>query len=1145
MSTPRHQRFQRLASALVLPSCVWAERLVQTPLGVVVHADEDEVLLELSDGTRLVIAQVTSLNALRVSLRRWCDPAKEHEVQVLAIADDDVAADIIADEPKRPGPGLRLAFTEQLTALWDDGYPPFMKIVEHLYERQAPTTASWLQTLQNQEGRELNSSLAVQPSELFGRVVFALAQAHDLVRLVGGSARLHLRTGGAVVVCQWTNDVEQAEQNLAAILARCFADEVRDSDSIGLICVHGPHDIKDRARELFGPRADVGLLSTIDDTGGVWPSDHKLAELIHQSREYDGNMELWDCLDAGLARSRGTTIAKSADHAGAQRISLIRGLLDDLQGSKLTWFDERGARLEHKGRDLMIAWVEIASVTDAVQRWKLAALAAKWTGRTVDLLLEGGDVATWQRARRELPAVPDGHIFHMDKHGRVRSQAGVFGWLAAPAKAMRAVGRLSGEDRECTTSDLRARIERDAMAEYRVTYADIGFRRRLAAYKPWATRASIVLCVLVYALQLRWNGTSGSGMVAMGSLTGEGLLAGEPWRWVSSAFLHGFWWHLGLNMLALAVLGKRIEALLGPSRFLLVFIASCVGGAVLHELMSVPGDLALGSSAGILGLLGAQGGIVLFQQRIVPKPARRLLWKEVWLNGLIIGGLSLLPFVAGMAHLGGAITGFALTATGLACLGVQPARSEHDNGPTRRSEPRWLQGIAGVATALAIGSVANAWVTGQPWRYTGGPGVVDVQTADARVTLPLPRGLQPTHTLVDGVVHVTAGDVLRDGIHLELKAWRVGDLTLTQTRTLAWPDATGVRSYVTGGHATLQQERNQPITSYVDLFNRSERYRRIRFLQVHDGVAVQLDMVALHDSDGALLGGTWRRLPGGLAVEPSAFDDLPINAAAYALSAMLQASPPDVSTLAELDAGLFQAVYLVQSAQPSTDALDKHLQGVVGRQLALRLADTLSLDGQHDTAKVLGDRALSHAAGANDQLAVRLAVIGLAEKRRDYDTALQELNSTGLDTPFMMLYRAQIHSQLGDVPAAKADALAYLNADSAENWLSWALDAPPGMQGNEGWANYLAGDLDGCIESSDAAVDGDPDLSFAIYNGALCSLAAGHEADAISRYNRAHELAHAQHDAHAKEASKRDLEVLVRANVTGAQSVYDQVFGDK
>jgi len=80
------------------------------------------------------------------------------------------------------------------------------------------------------------------------------------------------------------------------------------------------------------------------------------------------------------------------------------------------------------------------------------------------------------------------------------------------------------------------------------------------------------------------------------------IAAGQLWRLVTPALLHGGLLHLFVNCYSLNDLGPAAERLLGPRRFPCLYIASAVSGNVASYLMN-PGP-GVGASGAIFGLVG-------------------------------------------------------------------------------------------------------------------------------------------------------------------------------------------------------------------------------------------------------------------------------------------------------------------------------------------------------------------------------------------------------------------------------------------------------------------------------------------------------------------------------------------------------------
>jgi membrane associated rhomboid family serine protease len=78
----------------------------------------------------------------------------------------------------------------------------------------------------------------------------------------------------------------------------------------------------------------------------------------------------------------------------------------------------------------------------------------------------------------------------------------------------------------------------------------------------------------------------------------------EPWRLLTVALVHGSFFHVGLNMLALWMIGRSLEPLLGRWRFLTLYLLSALGGSVAVTLLSFLTPV-VGASGAIFGLFGA------------------------------------------------------------------------------------------------------------------------------------------------------------------------------------------------------------------------------------------------------------------------------------------------------------------------------------------------------------------------------------------------------------------------------------------------------------------------------------------------------------------------------------------------------------
>lgn len=148
-----------------------------------------------------------------------------------------------------------------------------------------------------------------------------------------------------------------------------------------------------------------------------------------------------------------------------------------------------------------------------------------------------------------------------------------------------------------------------------------------------------------------------AALIRWGARDGQSVEDGEVWRLVSYGFLHWDWGHLALNGLALWGLGRFLEAIFGPVRFLWLFVVSVVGGGLLSQT-AARDVVSAGASGGIFGLLGALVMFGVLRRATLPDELRALfgwkLWPWILLN---LGVGVLLPFIDNRAHVGGLIAG--------------------------------------------------------------------------------------------------------------------------------------------------------------------------------------------------------------------------------------------------------------------------------------------------------------------------------------------------------------------------------------------------------------------------------------------------------------------------------------------------------
>jgi membrane associated rhomboid family serine protease len=129
---------------------------------------------------------------------------------------------------------------------------------------------------------------------------------------------------------------------------------------------------------------------------------------------------------------------------------------------------------------------------------------------------------------------------------------------------------------------------------------------------------------------------------------------GEWWRVLTSGFLHIGPIHLVFNMMALWVLGRDLETVLGRGRFLAVYVIALLGGAAAVMISYGPNQAVAGASGAVFGLMGGLA-VVLRRLRVPAGQVIGLIVVNVVIS-VVIPGISLI------GHLGGLVVGAAATA---------------------------------------------------------------------------------------------------------------------------------------------------------------------------------------------------------------------------------------------------------------------------------------------------------------------------------------------------------------------------------------------------------------------------------------------------------------------------------------------------
>jgi membrane associated rhomboid family serine protease len=229
-------------------------------------------------------------------------------------------------------------------------------------------------------------------------------------------------------------------------------------------------------------------------------------------------------------------------------------------------------------------------------------------------------------------------------------------------------------------------------------------RRRRVLLWP-ATITLLAVNVGVYLLQL--TVLKETFVDARLALSVDGLRQGFVWQLLSFQFLHGSIWHLLFNCWALFMFGREVEWVLRTPRFLIMYFTGGIVGGLFQVFVMLMWPqyfgtgAVVGASAGIFAVVAAFAMLFPHRQLIlllvvvpIKMKARSMLWLSLIITAagislphtwiaVILGGN-----VAHAAHLGGILTGLALSGGRTATARAAQISSYYSQPPPLPEDPR-------------------------------------------------------------------------------------------------------------------------------------------------------------------------------------------------------------------------------------------------------------------------------------------------------------------------------------------------------------------------------------------------------------------------------------------------------------------------
>ena len=141
----------------------------------------------------------------------------------------------------------------------------------------------------------------------------------------------------------------------------------------------------------------------------------------------------------------------------------------------------------------------------------------------------------------------------------------------------------------------------------------------------------------------------------LGGVEKNAVLNGDWWRLFTAMFLHGGFMHIVSNLFTLFFIGIFAESIIGPKRFILIYILSGLGCS-LTSIYWHDNTVSVGASGAIFGLAGALIALNLMKSYSEKINLQILIISIIYIGYNLLMGLFTNFDNAG--HIGGLLTGF-------------------------------------------------------------------------------------------------------------------------------------------------------------------------------------------------------------------------------------------------------------------------------------------------------------------------------------------------------------------------------------------------------------------------------------------------------------------------------------------------------
>jgi len=189
-------------------------------------------------------------------------------------------------------------------------------------------------------------------------------------------------------------------------------------------------------------------------------------------------------------------------------------------------------------------------------------------------------------------------------------------------------------------------------------------------------------------------------LVHWGANNGRASLGLQPWRLLTSAFVHIGLLHLAVNMWSLWNLGRIAENIFGRLSYLIIYLLTGISASLLSVLLH-PVGVSAGASGAIFGLAGALITALYLGKLPIPQQRRNAALRSLVIVAVLnLGVGAAIPVVDNAGHVGGFLLGL--------LIGALLAPSLTKDAESKAHTQRLVFSAVAVVLAIAVWFVRKA-----------------------------------------------------------------------------------------------------------------------------------------------------------------------------------------------------------------------------------------------------------------------------------------------------------------------------------------------------------------------------------------------------------------------------------------------------